>query len=527
MPREGVTIFNLLISCPSDVVKYLDVINESVSNFNNLYGKDNQIRIETLHWSKNSYTESGDRPQKLLNKQLVQDCDFAVAIFWTKFGTPTEKYGSGTEEEIEEMFSAQKQVFMYFLDERVLPSDIDTNQFKRVIDFKKKYREKGLYSTVKDQNDFKNKFTNDLILYFSSEIIVKTNKTNEHINPLLTIRSIDGSGNFSLVTPKLHESTFVDEKKKNILKRIKTLKNSTLHQNNSANFHFSQEFNNRKPCTIKEILESDLENADNISSTSNLILNNEWKRTINDFAKNNNIVIDQNFWNLGDLKNNSSKFGIFYDSMPSQLVGTNEEKERYAMLKEIYSKIKVYDEYNDYFCFIDSIKVLKLKISNIGKTYDEDINIKLIIPKNFLIKQNELPYPGENIIKQIIDLKIIESLFFMRENGTYIEYKNSFATNLNFRRIEYTFLDIFNNTFGNYEMYKNVYNKLLNSIFLYKYFENSDSDILSFDIKYLKQNSSMAFPSVLMFKKNPAIIEYEISSKYISDVIKGIIEIKD
>lgn len=34
----------------------------------------------------------------------------AVAIFWTKFGTPTDKYGSGTEEEIEEMLSSNKQV---------------------------------------------------------------------------------------------------------------------------------------------------------------------------------------------------------------------------------------------------------------------------------------------------------------------------------------------------------------------------------------------------------------------------------
>ena len=33
----------------------------------------------------------------------MRDCDAAVAIFWTKFGTPTDKYGSGTEEEIEEM----------------------------------------------------------------------------------------------------------------------------------------------------------------------------------------------------------------------------------------------------------------------------------------------------------------------------------------------------------------------------------------------------------------------------------------
>lgn len=38
MPRKGITAYDLLISCPGDVLNYLDVIKESVENFNRVFG---------------------------------------------------------------------------------------------------------------------------------------------------------------------------------------------------------------------------------------------------------------------------------------------------------------------------------------------------------------------------------------------------------------------------------------------------------------------------------------------------------
>ena len=60
-------------------------------------------------------------------------------MFWTRFGSPTEKYGSGTEEEIEEMIASGKQVFLYFLDKPMPPSEMDSDEYKKVKAFKEKY----------------------------------------------------------------------------------------------------------------------------------------------------------------------------------------------------------------------------------------------------------------------------------------------------------------------------------------------------------------------------------------------------
>lgn len=131
MPRAGITAYDLLISCPGDVEKYIEVVKECLEGFNTVIGRINNAEIVGRHWSTDSYAQSGDKPQELLNQQFVRDCDAAVAIFWTRFGSPTDKYGSGTEEEIEEMLSANKQVFMYFVDEPIPMSGVDLEQYKK------------------------------------------------------------------------------------------------------------------------------------------------------------------------------------------------------------------------------------------------------------------------------------------------------------------------------------------------------------------------------------------------------------
>lgn len=163
---KTVTQFDLLISCPSDVKAELDIIKDTVENFNRMYGAANNASIVPKHWSTDSYPESGGHPQKLLNKQFVFDCDAAVAVFWTRFGTPTEEYGSGTEEEIEELVKSGKQVFLYFSDCAVNPSQIESDQYKKVIDFRNKYKDKSMYWTYTNIEEFKKIFLNHLSLYF-------------------------------------------------------------------------------------------------------------------------------------------------------------------------------------------------------------------------------------------------------------------------------------------------------------------------------------------------------------------------
>lgn len=110
-----IKMYTALISCPSDVGAYINSIKKGVDRFNNIYGEINGIIVRTKYWLEDSFPESGGSGQELLNRQIVDTADIAIAVFWTKFGEPTEHFGSGTEEEIEHMISSGKQVFLYLV----------------------------------------------------------------------------------------------------------------------------------------------------------------------------------------------------------------------------------------------------------------------------------------------------------------------------------------------------------------------------------------------------------------------------
>jgi len=165
MPTN-ITQYELLISCPGDVKKEVELIKEVVHKFNSEFSKTLGIMIQERHWVKDSYPASGDKPQEILNKQFINECDAAVAIFWTRFGTPTDEYGSGTEEEIEKMLSMGKQVFMYFSDSPVSLSEIDSEQYEKVKEFKGKYTDRGLYWEYKTADEFKDLFYAHLTKHF-------------------------------------------------------------------------------------------------------------------------------------------------------------------------------------------------------------------------------------------------------------------------------------------------------------------------------------------------------------------------
>lgn len=60
-----------------------------------------------------------------------------------------------------------KQVFLYFLDKPVLPSIMNNSEYKKITNFRKKYRDKGIYFIVKDERELESRIEDGLTRYFS------------------------------------------------------------------------------------------------------------------------------------------------------------------------------------------------------------------------------------------------------------------------------------------------------------------------------------------------------------------------
>lgn len=192
---QNVTLYNLLISCPGDVAEEVKMIESAVEEFNELYSETLGITIKTRHWSKSSYAQSGGKPRALLNEQFVNKCDAAVAIFWTKFGSATDEFDSGTEEEIEIMLQSGKQVFMYFSDKPLPPSQVNDEGNKKIQAFREKYKDRGIYFTYFSDEEFNKLFFAHLSMYFLSEQKVKEVKSER--TSKLKLMGIEDNGKLS------------------------------------------------------------------------------------------------------------------------------------------------------------------------------------------------------------------------------------------------------------------------------------------------------------------------------------------
>lgn len=532
MPRKNVTAYDLLISCPGDVSKYVDVVRECIESFNITIGRLNSAEIVGQHWSTSSFSQSGDRPQEILNKQFVRDCDAAVAIFWTRFGTPTDKYGSGTEEEIEEMRLAGKQVFTYFVTESVDLNKVDLEQYKKVQDFKAKYEgeEKyGTYFTVGNVEELRKLFSNHLTMYFLPIIMGEKEVTTVPAKKSkLNIQDYNSTeeGCAAILHSDYLNGKFVTKMETDIVQKIEKAKSIVLPSR-------VEEVNCEEKATeIEEkndkVIEVDgakltLKDTDFFKGlTSNAEIREEWKDKILSFANRLGVVIDDTFWNVGNLTISKSLLNPMLGG-GSSLNGSENEKQHYSEIKDIYWKIEELDEYREFLGVIDSYKIVELVLANDGTTFDEDIDVKLHVGKGNIVKKEELPIPGILTIDDFIEMQFTESVFKMRETDSVIGYVGYPMLP---PRINYRINTPFNQPSAEeeYEDSKQKYEDSINQIFCYEIFEKEDEDVLVIHLGYLKHNTKMALPSVLVFKNAPDTISYEISSKHTSEMICGVLK---
>lgn len=320
-----VTTFDVLMSCPDDIVQkgYLNTIEASVQLFNATVGDSNGVSIQTKHWSKNSFPESGGKPQDLLNHQIVDNCDATIALFGSRFGTPTDRFGSGTEEEIERMIESGKQVFMYFVEEPVDPASVDPEQLKRVQDFKKKYQEQGIFSVVKSKEQLEGELRTHLFYYFLKKILDPDDQNRETSNIVLSNENNEQT--MPLQRFHLSNSDFV----KNQLEKIKL---SIIQENKKV---------------IKKI-ENNEHAADwmpksqfawqSHSKPTAVSIDQDEQTVIKRFAEVNGIELNSEFFSVGNLSEIDYRAGSFFGST-YRLQGTEEEKTKYDNLIEIYTRI--------------------------------------------------------------------------------------------------------------------------------------------------------------------------------------------
>jgi hypothetical protein len=157
-------VIELMIASPSDVTAERDIIREVVHTWNAVNAKRYHLVIMPVAWETHSAPKMGERPQGVINEQLLVDADILVAAFWTRIGSPTGEEISGTIEELNRHVQAGKHAMLYFSNTTVPPEGIDHVQHSAVLAFRSECERerKGLFETYDNLDDFKKKFTRQL-----------------------------------------------------------------------------------------------------------------------------------------------------------------------------------------------------------------------------------------------------------------------------------------------------------------------------------------------------------------------------
>jgi len=152
------TVYNVMIASPGDVASERAIIREVIYEWNVVHSESRKIVLLPVGWETHSSPEMGNKPQEIINDQILNKCDLLVGVFWTRIGTATDKYLSGSVEEIEKIIETENPVMIYFSGQPVVMESVDLIQYKTLSEFKKSCQSRGLYEEYLNHSDFKEKF---------------------------------------------------------------------------------------------------------------------------------------------------------------------------------------------------------------------------------------------------------------------------------------------------------------------------------------------------------------------------------
>ncbi|MBI3271450.1 MAG: hypothetical protein HYZ53_20840 [Planctomycetes bacterium] len=146
MPTS-MTHYSCLVISPSDVEEERKAVIEVLHYWNAQVGRGLGAHVEPVAWETHAAPELGGPPQEILNKQLLPRCDLAVAIFWSRLGTPTADYASGSLEEIDRLLAQGARVLVYFCTRSIPQERLADDQFQNLKGARKELELKGLVRT--------------------------------------------------------------------------------------------------------------------------------------------------------------------------------------------------------------------------------------------------------------------------------------------------------------------------------------------------------------------------------------------
>ena len=175
------SVFKVMIASPSDVNAERGIVREILGEWNAIHSEDSSAVLLPVGWETHSSPGMGASAQSIINGTVLDGCDLLVGIFWTRVGTATEDYVSGTVEEIERHIATGKPAMLYFSSAPVVLDSVDQDQYGRLKEFKESCKSRGLLASYADLQDFRSNFFREIQLKMNQDAYFKVSSPTQAV----------------------------------------------------------------------------------------------------------------------------------------------------------------------------------------------------------------------------------------------------------------------------------------------------------------------------------------------------------
>jgi len=247
--------------------------------------------------------------------------------------------------------------------------------------------------------------------------------------------------------------------------------------------------------------------SDNFNFGSKLVLDDEYINSISSYAKENGISLPSDFFDIGNM----TYFSLGYYA-GTTFYGSDTERQKYNLLCSLGEKIGIIQGLINFYDNIDKLYYTELLLQNIGKKFDEDIEVTLKIRKDAILEFNKFPVPSQTIIEKMLENNYLHKyLENQKINGvnTYTSktpiippiYPTDIKLPIGYSQVSY-------------EDYVDYYKDYIQTLANYEISDDENYCYLKFNQKEIKPNELIHLPSRIIFVKQLDIIEYEIKTKH-------------
>lgn len=174
---KQITQIQAFLASPGDVAEERKVVGDVIAELNRTIAPDLGFLIRLIRWEDMVPTIDIRTQQVILDQADLDSSDIFVGILWNRFGTPTGRADSGTEEEFDVAYTAWKQSqmprIMFYFCQR--PANLirkeELEQKLAVLNFKERIGKHGIFREFTTGQELENTFRQDITKHL---LFVKT-----------------------------------------------------------------------------------------------------------------------------------------------------------------------------------------------------------------------------------------------------------------------------------------------------------------------------------------------------------------